>query len=50
VKSGGNDALSIRSGVAFTGRVLASGATITLLPVSLSKHGTIVLHPPKAAT
>ncbi len=43
---------SLTSGkrVDFAGRVLASGTTIELLPVSLSERGTIVLHPPKPAT
>lgn len=41
--------LSTGKRVDFTGRVLASGATIALLPVSLSPRGTIVLHPPKPA-
>lgn len=36
--------------VDFAGRVLASSATIKLLPVSLSERGTILLHPPKRST
>jgi len=43
---------SLTSGkrVDITGRLLASGARIELLPVSLSPRGTIVLHPPKKPT